>query len=142
MAYSTLTDLEKSIPEAQIIQLTDDESAGAVNEDVVDEAIAWADDLIDNHARGKYPVPITPVPEMVKKISVDLVIFWLYTRRQAYEIPDGVQTRYNAAMRLLEKIQRGTIVLEAETGDVDTSEMRTNKTEDDRIFNQDVLDTF
>ncbi len=140
--YNTLSDLKKSMSESDIIQLTDDDQSGGIDETVVDEGIAWAFDLINNHVRGKYPVPLSPVPDMVEKISVDLVIYFLYTRRQAYEIPDGVAERYKMAIKLLEKIQGGKIVLEVDIGTTDTSELRTNKTADDRIFPKDVLDKY
>ncbi len=142
MAYSTLTDIEKSLPQDIIIQLTDDDNIGIVNQGVVDEAIAWADDVIDNHVRGKYPVPLNPVPDMVKKISVDLSIYFLYNRRFETDIPDGILVRYKNAMALLDKIQKGQIQLNVDTADKNTSEIRVNKTEEDRDFGKDTWEKY
>ena len=142
MAYSTLTDIEKSLPQDIIIQLTDDTNSGLVDSSVVDEAIAWADDVIDNHVRGKYPVPLNPVPDIIKKISVDLSIYFLYNRRFETDIPDGILTRFKNTMAMLDKIQKGQILLAVDTTNKNTSEIRVNKTSDDREFGADTWEKY
>ena len=91
--YSTLTDIKKLIPEDTVIQLTDDENTGAVVESRVTEAIAQADAEIDSYCGGKYSVPFTTVPDIVKKISVDIAIYNLYSRK-VEEIPETRADRY------------------------------------------------
>ncbi len=142
MAYATLTDIEKSLPQDIIIQLTDDNNMGVVDQAVVDEAIAWADDVIDNHVRGKYPVPLNPVPDMIKKISVDLSIYFLYNRRFETDIPEGILIRYKNTMALLDKIQKGQILLNVDTTNKDTSEIRVNKSSEDRDFGAEVWERY
>ena len=142
MSYSTLTDMKKLIPETAIIQLTDDENTGSVNQARVDEAIAQADAEIDSYCGGRYTVPFTTVPDIVKKISVDIAIYNLYSRR-VEEIPETRAERYKNAMRQLEGIASGKITVGEPEADVpESGGVKTNTTADDRIFTKDKLTNF
>ncbi|MCL4492330.1 MAG: DUF1320 domain-containing protein [Nitrospirae bacterium] len=142
MPYCTLDDLKKAIPESSIIQLTDDAGLGVVDQAKVDDAIAYADQLIDGYLRGRYTLPLSTVPGLIKTLSVDLAIFHLYGRKSDDEFPDAVMARYKNAIKLLEQIQKGLISLGIETSTTGTGSYKTNKTSDDRTFNKDVLDTY
>ncbi|QII11241.1 putative Mu-like prophage FluMu protein gp36 [Candidatus Kuenenia stuttgartiensis] len=143
MSYSTLTDILKLIPEAVVIQLTDDEDTGSVVTPRVDEAIAQADAEIDSYCGGRYSVPFGTVPDICRKISVDIAIYNLYSRK-VEAIPDTRSERYKNAIRQLEGIAKGTISIgedpepDAPTG----GGIQTSKTSDDRIFNSDTLSGF
>lgn len=141
--YSTLTDIKKLIPEDTVIQLTDDENTGAVVESRVTEAIAQADAEIDSYCGGKYSVPFTTVPDIVKKISVDIAIYNLYSRK-VEEIPETRADRYKNAIRQLEGISKGTISIGEATDPTPAAQggPETNKTESDRIFTRDNLGGF
>lgn len=108
--YCTLDDIKKLLPEEIVIQLTDDEGQGEVNPGRVDEAISQADAEIDSYCAVRYRVPFDPVPDLVKKCSVDLAIYNLYSRR-AEEIPQTRTDRYRNAIRQLEGISKGTVSL-------------------------------
>lgn len=108
--YSTLDDIKKLLPEESLIQLTDDEGQGTVDQGRVDEAISQADAEIDSYCAVKYRVPFDPVPDLVKKCSVDLAIYNLYARR-VEEIPQTRTDRYRNAIRQLEGISKGTVSL-------------------------------
>ena len=138
--YSTLTDIKKLIPEESIIQLTDDENLGEINQSRVDEAIAQADAEIDSYCGGKYSVPFTTAPDIVKKISVDIAIYNLYSRK-VEEIPETRAERYKNAIRQLEGISKGIISIgeAVEPTPATQGGPETNKTESDRIFTRDKL---
>lgn len=138
MAYSTLTDLKKLIPEETLIQLTDDENLGAVSQARVDEAIIQADAEIDSYCGSRYTIPFTTVPDIVKKISVDIAIYNLYSRR-VEEIPETRAERYKNAIRQLEGISRGLISIGESTEPPTQGGPKTNKTDDDRTFTKDDL---
>lgn len=106
--YSILDDIKKLIPEEVLIQLTDDESLGTVNAGRITEAIAQADSEIDSYCGGRYSVPFATAPGIVKKISVDIAIYNLYSRRVEV-IPETRADRYKNAIRQLEGISKGTI---------------------------------
>lgn len=138
MAYSTLTDIKKLLPEELLVQLTDDEGSGVVNPGRIDEAISGADAEIDSYCGTKYAVPFTTVPDLVKKCSIDIAIYNLYSRR-VEEIPGTRSDRYKNAIRQLEGIAKGQIsVGEATepTAATNADGAVTNKTDDDRIFSK------
>ena len=142
MAYCELDDLKKHLQESDLVVLTDDAGAGVIDEDVTDEAIATADELIDAYLRGRYAVPLNPVPGLIKRISVDLAIFALYERKKFLMVPDQLVRNHDRQLSLLEKLQRGVVLLgiEAESEEPSSYDVQTNKTSTDRIFSSDLFD--
>jgi phage gp36-like protein len=141
MSYSTLTDIVKLIPEEALIQLTDDEGLGVVNQSRIDEAIAQADAEIDSYCGSRYTVPMSPVPDIAKKISVDIAIYNLYSRRLE-QIPETRAERYKNAIRQLEGISKGIISIGEETAPTEAGGPEANKTADDRTFTKDNMEGF
>jgi phage gp36-like protein len=141
--YSSLADLKKVVPEATLVQLTDDEGLGEVNQDRVDEAIAAADGEIDAYLGGRYSVPLSSVPEVVKKLSADIAVYNLYSR-VVDEIPETRAGRYKAAIKLLENIAKGVVSLgvdPAPSAPTDSS-AETNTAADGHTFSRDKLEGF
>lgn len=141
--YSTLDDIRKLVPEEAIVQLTDDEGLGTVNQTRVDEAIAQADAEVDSYCGGHYSVPFGTTPEIVKKLSVDIAIYNLYSRR-VEELPGVRAQRYKNAVRQLEAIAKGTLSLgvdPAPAAPTDSS-AETNKPTDTNVFSRDNMEGF
>jgi phage gp36-like protein len=143
MAYSTVTDIKKLIPEETLIQLTDDEGAGIVNQGRIDEAIEGADGEIDSYLSAKYTVPLYPVPRVINKLSVDFAIYNLYSRRME-TIPETRATRHKDGVRLLEKIAEGKISIGEATEPTasGSNEAQVSTSSEDRIFTRDKLSGF
>lgn len=114
--YSTLEDIKKLLPEATLRQLTDDEKTSSVNEQRVSEAISQADAEIDSYCSQVYQTPFTTVPPVIKKCSVDMAIYHLYSRR-VEAIPETRATRYKDAIRLLRGVVDGDVSLNIPTDD-------------------------
>ena len=133
MPYCTIDDIKDQIDEAILIQLTDDEGTGSVNETRVSAAIAKADGEIDSYLSGRYTVPLSPVPEIVEKFSVDISIWNLYARRSIVE--EMREKRYNAAVKLLISINKGDATLgvdpEPSGGE---QQIKTSREKTDRTF--------
>lgn len=143
MPYCVLQDIIDVISEEIVVQLTDDDNQAAVDEDKLDKAIARADEMIDAHLRNRYTVPFATVPELIRNISTDLAIYYLYDRRLNTQIPESIEKRYEKALAILASLQSGDLVLDStDAGGRKPSEYRSNKTADDRIFNDDVLEQF
>jgi phage gp36-like protein len=113
MTYCTLADLQLAIPSATLVQLSnDDAEATAINEAVVAEAIRQAEELVDGYLRGRYTLPLTTVPSIVKDMTVHLARHWLYARRpEGVELPDAVIRTYKTAIQVLESIRDNKITL-------------------------------
>lgn len=106
--YSTQDDITKLIPEDSLLQLTDDEGNGTIDSGRITEAISQADSEIDSYCGRRYSVPFVTVPGIVKKISVDISIYNLYSRRVEV-VPETRSERYKNAIRQLEGISKGAI---------------------------------
>jgi phage gp36-like protein len=133
MPYSTLDDLKDQVPEDELIQLTDDEELGQVDQAVAAKAIADADAEIDSYCGTRYDVPFTAVPPIIRKLSVDMAIYNLYARRR--RVPDDRKERYDGAVRFLRDVSRGMISLGAGSPapDADSGPQVTTSTQD-RVF--------
>jgi phage gp36-like protein len=143
MPYSTLEDIRKLMPEEVLVQLTDDEATGSVNQARVDEAIAQADAEVDSYCGGRYSVPFGTVPDVVRKLSVDIAAYNLYSRR-VDEVPESRAERYRDAVRQLEGIARGLISLGVDPAPPSPSETgaETNRAADGNVFTREKLEGF
>jgi len=109
MAYCTIDDLKKLIPEAKLIRLTDDEGVGAVDTDRAQEAIDSAAEEMDTYMGGKFALPISgTAPPILGKINTDIAIYNLYSRVKE-TVPDTRAERYKNAVGLLKEIAKGNI---------------------------------
>lgn len=140
MPYCTKTDIEKMIPAAAVTQLTDDEGTGAQISSRVSEAIAQADSEIDAYCASIYTIPFSPVPDLVRKFSVDIAIYHLYSRRLE-EMPEVRYQRYKDAIKQLEDIAKGLMSLGEQPvpAQVAGGSILTNRSYDDRIFTRETL---
>jgi phage gp36-like protein len=142
MAYCAQADLEEQISPAELIELTDDAGAGAVDATVVARAVADADAEIDSYCGGRYTLPFSPVPVMIRKLSVDVALYNLHTRRSFAKAPEERQKRYDNAIRFLRDVSKGLISLGAdEPARTDTSNS-VEMTGNDRIFTRDKMQGF
>lgn len=109
--YGSLEEIRKRIPESELIQLTDDDSTGEVDETVILELISGVDELIDSHLRGRYSLPLDPVPPMVRAIALDLYLYEVYGHRPAFGIPETVKDKRANQMKVLVAIKNGELQL-------------------------------
>ena len=136
--YSTIDDLKKAIPEATLLQLTDDDSLGVIDEAKVTEAIAAADGEIDSYCAARYTVPFDPAPAIIGKYSVDIAIYNLYSRI-VETIPDTRNDRYKNAIRALEQIAKGVITLGQVPAPPEKSSAAAEITSSTRLFTRDSM---
>lgn len=104
MSYSTAEDILVMIPAEELAELTT-ESGDSPDPQVVAEAIHKADAEIDAYLGMVFEVPLSPVPLLVKSLSVDLALYHLYSRRSA--APTVRRQRYEAALALLKAVAAG-----------------------------------
>lgn len=81
MPYCAQADIEKKLPLADLIEFTDDDNLGSVNTTILNAAIESADELIDAYVGKVKSVPLSPVPGLIKNISVSLVVYNLDLRK-------------------------------------------------------------
>ena len=111
MAYSTESDMIKALPEETIEELTDDEQSSEIHSPFVVEAISKADGEIDAYLVNRYTTPLAvPIPDIIRGISVDIAIYYLYKRR-VEEIPETRVMSYKDSIRTLRDIRDGKMPL-------------------------------
>jgi len=136
--YCTLDDIKEQIHADELIGLTDDADAGIIDTSATDRAAADADAEIDGYCGKRYSVPLSPVPPIIRKISVDIAIYNLFSRRQG--APEDRRLRYKDAIKFLENVARGLISLGVDDPDSTPSEAHKPQISfSDRIFSRDDL---
>ncbi|MEI8390814.1 MAG: DUF1320 domain-containing protein [bacterium] len=142
--YCTLYDIKQQVSENTLIEITDDIQANEINIEIVDEAIVYSQTLIDGYLRGRYTLPLTTIPVLIKIIAADLTVFRLYSRRFHTDMPESINDKYKNSIKLLEQIQKGIISLgiEVPASPPERGEYMTNKTSSDRIFTKSFINKF
>jgi phage gp36-like protein len=80
-----------------------EQAAAALALTVVQRAVNDAQNTIDSHIGGRYPLPIAPVPEILERLSCDLARFYLYDD----QVTETIQKRFDDAMKLLRDVRDG-----------------------------------
>jgi len=151
--YCTIEDILKELDKLLLIELVNDENKSPDEIDLEDEEsncvirineqIKNASDEIDGYLAGKYPTPLSIVPNLIKLVCKDIAIYNLYKRRHRLDMPESITQIYNYRVKLLDQIQKGNVQLglspNPTTGE---NVIKINKIPEDRLFGKDVLDTF
>ena len=109
MAYLTQAQLEQRIGAKELLQLSDREGARQINEDVVAAALADADAEANAYIGAQYELPLTSTPEIVRALVASIARYNLFSRNLRED--HGVYIAYRDALRTLERIAAGAVVL-------------------------------
>ena len=100
------------MPGKSVAQLTnDDPKAEKADMAKVQEAVRAAEELADGYLRGRYALPLSTVPTLLRDVVRTIARFKLYERRPESKMPDTVLETYKAAVKTLEQIRSGRITL-------------------------------
>lgn len=113
MAYIATQDLLDELGESRLVQLTDNEGTGELDEARALKAIQYAEGVFDAYLRSRYSVPVPSTP-MVKAMNLDLAVFHLFKGRASetegvYQIKKDA---HDAAVKLLIAIGQGKAALD------------------------------
>ncbi|MDR1424295.1 MAG: DUF1320 domain-containing protein [Azoarcus sp.] len=108
MAYIRLHDLHAQFGEEEIDQIADVNKTGTPDPVTVGRAIKNADAEIDAALSGRYRLPLSPVPRLVRRLSGDLARWFLYGTAPTKE----VESRAKLARDLLRALANGELRLE------------------------------
>lgn len=141
MSYITAADL--SIPDATLVDLTDDANVGEIDGAIITAAIADAEALIHSYCSPRYEVPFDTAPDVVKRLIRAVTKQALYERRD--HVPEAVQAAYKEALKQLRDIADGRLSLGLDTAPDAGSQAegaRFDKTSEDRVFTSTTLEGF
>lgn len=113
MPYTDFETLKLAIPEQTLVELTDDESAGAVDQAKIAGCIEAADSEIDGYIPEGIELPLDPVPRLITRLSTVIAIYNVYAR-YAETIPETRQSQYDNAVKMLGLILTGKVKLRNE----------------------------
>ncbi len=117
MRYCTRADLGNAIPLITLTQLSnDDPAARQPDENVIANSVRQAEELVDGYLRGRYQLPLEPVPTVLRDAVLYLARHWLYQRRPEGALPDAVISARKDTLKLLESIRDGVITLGLPSG--------------------------
>ena len=149
--YCTIKDLQDQTADQVLITLTDDEGAAPESLDEAGEAIHTrltkaildATNEINSYCQARYPVPLDPVPGFINKLTVDIALYNLFSRRGYDEstADKAIIDRYKAAVKNLENISRGLVTLGAAAPPV-SQDNTTVINSGRRLFSRDKLREF
>lgn len=113
MQYIETQDLLDELGEDGLIQLTDNDRTGEVDETRVLKAIEFAQGQFDAYARSRYSLPV-PVTPLVKSLNLDIAIWHLQKSRTSstggkYE---ARKQAYEDAVKVLKDISQGKAALD------------------------------
>jgi phage gp36-like protein len=77
MSYVTTAQLIARFGEQVLIDLTDRDGLGVIDEDVLASAVAAAEATVNGYVSGRYPIPLSPVTEDVLEAIFNLVRYIL-----------------------------------------------------------------
>ena len=104
MPYCNQNDLDALITVTELVELTT-EMGNIPDTTVITEIIDRVDTEIDSYVSVRYATPLVSVPDIIKWLSVDMVIYHLYSRRSA--VPSIRQTKYDHAVKFLQNVALG-----------------------------------
>lgn len=112
--YATLDDMLKRFGINELTALAES-AEGGVDEEKVNTAIKDAEELINAYVGAKHSLPLSVVPQSLKRICCDLARYFLYVEVK----PEELEKTYEKDIAFLKDIARGVVVLEnSETGTV------------------------
>lgn len=91
--------------QAEVVRFADRDGNGAEDSPLLTLLIASASYEIESYITSK--LPLSPVPEKLTTICMDIVRYNCYTDK----VPDAVKARYAMALSYLNGIKNGSIVL-------------------------------
>ncbi|MGQ3072571.1 MAG: gp436 family protein [Ferrovibrionaceae bacterium] len=114
MAYATQADLIQAFSEIELVQLTDKVNMppSTIDADRVEIALRDASGRVNAYVAGRYTVPLSPVPDEIRRVTCDLAWYYLH----GSGVPEEVLTRHDRAVKFLREISEGVVVLVGAAG--------------------------
>lgn len=106
MSYCTRQNLLDRFGEQELIQLTDRDALGIIDEAVLAEAIGDADAEVNSYLTA-YTLPLAVVPANLTRLACDMVRYHLHGNMAT----EAVKTRYDDAIKYLSQVAKGVFSL-------------------------------
>lgn len=113
MKYVSYEEFSKSVTHNELVALTEGRD-GIVNTEIIESVNEDACAEVEGYLRGVYALPLSePTDRNVVSITMSIMKFLLYKRRDERTIPDKMVELYKITISKLKDIQARKIVLDA-----------------------------
>lgn len=112
MGYAAPADLYQRFDESEISALASRDGAGVSAADVIDAALASADNLIDGYVGAQYALPLAATPALLTELACDIARYRLWKDRASEQVRQG----YEDAIDTLKRIAAGSVRLPVPSG--------------------------
>ncbi|MDH5185171.1 MAG: DUF1320 domain-containing protein [Gammaproteobacteria bacterium] len=109
MPYATAQDIIDRYGNDQLLLIADRDGDGLVDAAVVDQALADASAEIDAYLATRYELPMAPVPTVLVRVCVDIVMYRLAA--DADMATEEKRIRFDDVITLLSRISTGKVSL-------------------------------
>jgi phage gp36-like protein len=106
--YATVDDMTTRFETSELVQLSDHEGLGVINQAVVDAALFDASQEIDSYVAAVYTLPLAETPNMLRRYACDIARYYLFKGAA----PDRVKTAYDDAVTWLKNLSAGKVRLQ------------------------------
>ncbi len=86
-----------------------DGTIDATETQIVEMCIKDASELVDSNLRGRYQLPLSAIPELIKRLTFQVSRFYLFEKKG---LTEDVLDAYDRALRELKRIAKGEILLD------------------------------
>lgn len=76
---------------SRLVQISDFDGDGEEDALLVDDALCEAEGVVNSYVRKRYEVPLAPVPEIIRRLTANLAVYILKSRRDAVCEKDAVE---------------------------------------------------
>lgn len=113
-AYFSQEDLELRLSKTVVQQIYDDDNAGIAKSDAIDALVSDASSKVDSYLRGIYTIPLSEVPNEVKRLALDVAVAYAAMRHPEYVRRDG-KALMEMAEKDLKSLRNGETRLDIQT---------------------------
>lgn len=111
--FATKNDMLSRFGEKEVIQITDRDYTGTIDDAVLQRGLVSADAEISGYLAGRYALPFAVVPQMLVDYACDIARYRL-TGTEVTCTPD-IEDRYDKAIKYLTLVGQGKISLGIDT---------------------------
>lgn len=141
MAYATSENLRARLGHDLLHALADEDADGEGDSEILEAALDEAADEIDGALAGRYVVPVSPAPGVLRRINVELAMYYLLLRRRAAASPEYLRL-FEEAREMLTAWSEGRADLAGATGRFDDFRSDSTSVERQRTLDHAALEAF
>ena len=141
MAYAQQSDLQDRLGSDILTLLADEDGNGAADPAILQAALDDASAEIDASLAARYVTPVSPAPQVLLRLAVDLAVYFLFMRRREAISSEHLQ-RWREAREFMDRIARGMAELEGAATRLRSMKSESSTLDQIKHFDRDTMEPF